>query len=275
MKLRVSQFDLQHTLESGQFFRYQKIGEWYYCHERDVLFKIRQRRNTLEYFGTSSSHIKRLFGLRDDYESIISDLSADRTLRPLIRQFAGLRIMQRDPWETLVSFQCGIMSNVKKIKRNQELIAATFGKPLRLDAVESFSFPNPGDICDLQRLKACATGFRSKYIHGANSTVTDRWLAGLKRASYDTAKQSLITLPGIAEKVADCICLFGLGKTDAFPVDVWIERVMTDRYFNGEKTTHKNIRAFARRKWGTHAGYAQQFLYHHARWSHTKQSTKS
>ncbi len=261
MKLGVEGFNLQHTLDSGQFFRYDKTGEWYNCQERDKLFKIRQDGNTLYFEGTDEKHVKRLFGLDIDYDNIIKALSKDKKLLPAIKKYHGLRVMQRDPWETLVSFQCSIFSNIKKIKLNMNCLAREFGQKKG----EHFTFPKPGKLDNLQKIKKCATGFRAKYIHATNSMVDDAYFEKLKKKKYEEAKLELMKLPGIGEKVADCICLFSLGKTEAFPVDVWMERVMTKLYFDGRKTKIKEIRKFAKQKWGKLAGYAQQFLYHWGR----------
>jgi N-glycosylase/DNA lyase len=126
-------------------------------------------------------------------------------------------------------------------------------------------FPSPGKINDLQKIKKCATGFRAKYIYAANSMVDDEYFAKMKKKKYENAMNSLMKLPGVGEKVADCICLFSLGKTEAFPIDVWIQRMMTKIYFNGKKTKMKEIKKFALERWGKNAGYAQQFLYHWGR----------
>jgi len=253
MKIGVDKFNLAHTLDSGQFFRYEKAGEWYTCQERDKAFKIRQLGNTLEFEGTDKEHIKRLFGLNQDYDNIIKELSKDKTLLPATKKYLGLRVMERDPWETLVSFQCSIFSNIKKIKLNMNCIVREFGHG---------RFPNPGEINDLQKIKKCATGFRAKYIFAANSMVNDAYFEKLKKKKYEDAKIALMELPGIGEKVADCICLFSLGKMEAFPVDVWIQRIMTKMY---GKNKIKEIREFAKDRWGNLAGYAQQFLYHYGR----------
>jgi N-glycosylase/DNA lyase len=258
--MRVESFSLQHTLDSGQFFRYEKAGDWYECQERDKLFKIRQKGSELEFSGTDEAHIKRLFGLDQKYDKIIEALSKDKKLLPAIKKYHGLRVMRRDPWETLVSFQCSIFSNIKKIKLNMNLLAKEFGKDKG-----HHTFPGPGALNDLNKIKKCATGFRAKYIFGANSVVTNAYFEKLKKKNYEEAKAELMELPGIGEKVADCICLFALGKMEAFPVDVWIERIMTKAYFDGKKTKHKDIRAFAKERWGDLAGYAQQFLYHSGR----------
>jgi N-glycosylase/DNA lyase len=261
MKIGVESFSLQHTLDSGQFFRYEKNGEWYVCQERDKLFRIRQKGNILEFEGTDKEHIKRLFGLNQDYATIIETLSKDKTLLPAIKKYHGLRVMQRDPWETLVSFQCSIFSNIKKIKLNMNLLAKKFGEKKGAQ----HTFPGPGALDNLDKIKKCATGFRAKYIFAANKIVNEAYFEKLKKKNYENAKITLMELPGIGEKVADCICLFALGKMEAFPVDVWIERIMTNSYFDGKKTKHKDIRLFAKKKWGNLAGYAQQFLFHWGR----------
>ncbi len=258
--MRVDNFSLQHTLDSGQFFRYNKDGDWYVCQERNKLFKIRQKGNELEFTGTDAGHIKRLFGLNQHYDTIIELLSSDKTLLPAIKKYHGLRVMQRDPWETLVSFQCSIFSNIKKIKLNMNCLAKEFGVNKG-----HYTFPGPGKLNNLDKIKKCATGFRAKYIFAANTMVNDAYFEKLKKKKYEDAKIELMELPGVAEKVADCICLFALDKTEAFPVDVWIERIMTKLYFDGKKTKHKDIRTFAKDRWGKLAGYAQQFLYHWGR----------
>ena len=265
MRLNVLNFNLQHTLDSGQFFRYDKIGEWYYCNERERFFKIRQEANKLIFEGTDEEHNKRLFGLDKNYEKIIAKLSEDKTLLPIIEKYKGLRIMQRDPWETLISFQCSIMSNIKKIKLNMNCLAKEFGREISLDGIKSFTFPEPGKLNDFERIRKCATGFRTKYIYEANKMVDDKYFEKLKKMKYEDAHTKLMELSGVAEKVADCVCLFALGKTEAFPVDVWISRIMTKLYFNGGNMKNKEIRKFAADRWGINAGYAQQFLYHWGR----------
>jgi len=250
MKIRVEGFNLEHTLDSGQFFRYEYKNSWYNCQERDTSLKIRQKANTLEFEGTTKKHIKKLFGLNCNYDKIIKELSKDKKLLPAIKKYYGLRVMQRDPWETLVSFQCSIFSNIKKIRLNMKCMEKEFGKDFT------------GKLNDIKKIKKCATGFRAKYIFEANKKINDAYFEKLRKKSYEKAKEKLMRLPGIGEKVADCICLFSLNKTEAFPVDVWMERVMKKLY---GQTNNKKIRQFAKQKWGKNAGYAQQFLYHWVR----------
>lgn len=263
MQITIKDFDLKNTIESGQFFRFEKLGEWYYCYERYSVLRLKQENNKIFVDG-DKNHALNLLGLTADYNKILAFLLQDTTLQPIIKKYKGLRIMNRDPWETLVSFQCSIMSNIPKIKKNMALLSAEFGQ--KIETPHQFhAFPNPGELNDEKRIRKCATGFRAKYIFGANKMVNDTFFAKLKKMKYEYAKEKLVELPGVADKVADCICLFSLGKTEAFPVDVWIERVMQEIYFDGEKVKPKVIRQFAHDRWGEHAGYAQQFLYHWVR----------
>ena len=251
--MRVDNFSLQHTLDSGQFFRYEKKGEWYHCQERDKQFKIRQKENNLEFKETDKEYISKLFGLNCDYGKIIKELSKDKKLLPAIKKYHGLRIMQRDPWETLISFQCSIFSNIKKIKLNMKCMEKEFGK--------NFA----GKLDDLHKIKNCATGFRAKYLYQTNKMVNDKYFEKLRKMNYNQAKEEMMKLPGVGKKVADCVCLFSLGKMEAFPVDVWIARMMK-KYYKKEKL--KDIQEFAKRKW-KYPGYAQQFLFHWGRHDNT------
>ena len=150
-----------------------------------------------------------MFGLDKKQAKAIEVLGEDATLLPLIEKYQGLRVMQRDPWETLVSFQCSIMSNIPKIKKNMELLARAFGSKAEFEGVR-YLFPNPGEINDVEKIKSCATGFRARYIHAANNLVTDKYFEKLRKKKYVDAKETLMELPGVAQKVADCICLFAV-----------------------------------------------------------------
>ncbi len=261
MNIPAKKFNLKHTLESGQFFRYYEKDGWYYCQERDKVFKIKQDKNKLSFEGTTSKHVKILFGLEHEYPNIIKKLKKDNELSEAVKQYEGLRLMRRDPWETLISFQCSVMSNIPKIRKNMNLLAQKFGNPKNND----YTFPNPGQINSLEKIKQCSTGFRAEWIQKVNEMVDDNYFEKLKKMNYNNAVSELIKLPGVGRKVADCICLFGLGKMQAFPVDVWIERIMLQKY----GTDRKEIINFAQQKWGNLAGYAQQFLYHWGRNANT------
>ena len=255
-------FSLAHTLDSGQFFRYLRHDEWHYLVTREKAFRCRQNGDKLIVEGVTPAFARRFFGLDENYAHIRNELRKDPVLRIALQKYAGMRIIRQDPWECTIGFLCSQFSNIKKIKLNLECIARHFGKKVTFKGRTFHTFPSPGEINDAAKLKACAVGFRAKYILGVNAAVNDAWFAKLRKLSYAQAKEKLMELPGIGEKVADCILLFSLDKTEAFPVDVWMERAIRETYLKGKKIPLNKLGAWGRQRWGALAGYAQQYLYH-------------
>ena len=136
---------------------------------------------------------------------------------------------------------------------NLALITQNFGDRGR--------FPNPGELNDLELLKNCKVGFRAKYLYEMNKIVNEEFLSSLSKLSYEEAKTKLVELPGVGEKIADCVLLFAYNKFEAFPVDTWMKKVMEELYLKKEAPV-KIISDFGRQKFGRYAGYAQQYLYH-------------
>jgi len=258
--LRVKNFNLQHSLCCGQFFRYREMGGFYYIYSREKLFKVRQDGNLFFYDGCTKKFLIQFFGLNDNYEEILQSINKDDHINAMINEYNGIRIIRQDPWECLVSFVCSSASNIKRIQGNMSCMAHLFGKPIKLGAVEGYTFPAPGELNT--KIKQCKLGFREKYVVELNKIVTDVWLEKLRKKSYEKAKEELIKLPGVAEKIADCVLLYSLGFSHAFPVDVWMKRVLQELYFKNKNIPHKKLADFGRTYFGTYAGLAQQYLYH-------------
>ena len=260
--LKVSDFNLVHTLECGQVFRATKVGDWHYVNARDRLFKVRQTYDDLTYDGDADeAFLRRYFSFDHDLNQILAGIALDEHISKAIEQYRGLRIMRQDPWECLVSFLCSRAQNIPNIKKTVESICETFGKKVRLDDYVSYAFPAPGQLKDMEGLKAAKTGFRAESIAAANSLQTEESLAALAKPPYPDAKKKLMELPGVADKVADCVLLFSLGFLQAFPVDTWIKQAMCECYFGGQKVSPDKIREFAQIYFGEYAGYAQQYLF--------------
>jgi N-glycosylase/DNA lyase len=251
--IKTKDFDLSSTVESGQIFRFEKENEGYRIQHQDQDFYVKQNGKDLDFEGTTPEFLTNFFQLDVDYEKIKKELSKDKALKEAIQSYPGIHLLNQDPWECTVSFICSSASNIKKIQMNLKGLAKEFGNG---------SFPKPGQLDDHQKILDCKTGYRAKYLFSTNKKVNKQFFEELKQMNYKEAKEKLMSLDGIGPKVADCICLFSLGHTAAFPVDVWIKRVMEELYFNNEPQSEKNIREFANKKWGKLAGYAQQYLYH-------------
>jgi N-glycosylase/DNA lyase len=264
--LKANDFSLAHTLECGQVFRAAKVGDWYYVNARDRLFKIRQKGDDLTYGGDADdAFLRRYFSLDHDLNEILAKIGLDEHVSKAIEQYRGLRILRQDPWECLISFLCSRAQNIPNIRKTVESICETFGKKVRLDDYVSYTFPAPGQLKDMEGLKAAKTGFRAESIAASNSLHTEESLTALAKPAYPDAKKKLMELPGVADKVADCVLLFSLGFLQAFPVDTWIKQAMCECYFGGQKVSPDKIREFAQIYFGEYAGYAQQYLFYQIR----------
>ena len=263
--LRVKQFSVSKTLDSGQVFRYFYQDPYWYVQHKNEFFRIRQDKSQLFFEGSDKSFINSFFQTGFDIKKIDKKIAKDDCIASAIEQGKGLRILQQDPLECMVSFLCSMASNIPKIKMNVNKLSEQFGVRSTKFGKEFFSFPTMRSLNDYQKIWNAKTGFRAKYLYAINRSVNEDYFEQLKKMSYEDAKFELRELPGIGPKVADCILLFSLGFHEAFPIDTWIRRVMVKNYFNGKKTNDQKILDFARDYFGEYAGYAQQYLYEFAR----------
>ncbi|MDR4507243.1 MAG: hypothetical protein MRJ65_03220 [Candidatus Brocadiaceae bacterium] len=264
-KITVKDFDLEHTLFCGQLFRVYKEKGWCCVAVRDRVFKVRQDSDQLEYHGVDKDFMTHFFALDESYPAILKQISRDIHTRNAIKRYYGLRIVRQDPWECVISFLCSSASNIPKIKLNLEKLSQLFGERIEIKGFKGYSFPNPGDLHDYERILQAKTGFRAKYIKAANELVHEKFLLSLTNLPYLEAKTALKKIPGIGDKIADCILLFSLGFTEAFPIDTWIKKILQRYYFENAEVSNKKLHAFGVEYFGRYAGYAQQFLYMSAR----------
>ncbi|HXX94463.1 MAG TPA: hypothetical protein VEN81_12575, partial [Planctomycetota bacterium] len=192
-------------------------------------------------------------------------LRRDPKLRPAVERHPGLRLLRQDPWECTAAFILSIASNIPRIRRNVADLARTYGEPQTLGRIESPAFPRPHELGGEPDLRRLRLGFRAAYLVGSARLARGGILEEVEGLPYEEAREILMVMPGVAEKVADCILLFAFGHRGAFPVDTWIRKAMTELYFGGRRTPDPALRAFAQERWGDLAGYAQQYLYHWSR----------
>ena len=284
MKLDAAPFNLDVTLCCGQVFRWDKKGDWWYGVVGDKAFKVRQTCTELEFAGADEALIVRYFGLDDDLEKIRASIGRDVHIRKALRAFWGLRLIRQEPWECLISYICATYKNIPAIRRMLLQLSRRFGEKTIFDGCEFFTFPTPGKLaCASEKILAtCGLGYRARYVRLTSKRVfeEDFKLERLRQLSYEEAKKQLCSLEGVGPKVADCVLLFSLGKTEAFPVDRWVERVILNHYAQrlprelAEKLADKKgltnsdyalINEFGRQYFGVYAGYAQEYLYHYER----------
>jgi N-glycosylase/DNA lyase len=265
-------------------FRWEKRGDWWYGVVRDNVVKIRQIKDRLV-FQTfpeklDADFIKNYFRLDDDLPLILSRIGKDEHVSSAIRCFFGLRISRQEPWECLISYICATYKNIPAIKNMILNLSKRFGRKLTFNSHHFYTFPKPSDLAhaSLEEIKECKLGFRAASVL-ETSKIVNRGklnLEDLRKTDYEKAKHELLSLPGVGQKVADCVLLFSLDKLEAFPVDVWIKRIILDfypDYFEDsfvERVLSKSsiapgeyetISSFGRRHFGEYAGYAQEYLF--------------
>jgi N-glycosylase/DNA lyase len=189
-----------------------------------------------------------------------------------IEKYRGLRITKNDPWEATLCFVISQFNNVKRIRGIVGRLIAAYGEEQRFDSgnveLRFRAFPTPEALArqSAKSLMVHGAGYRAEYIRSVASACSGRFdLEGLYRKDYLEAKEELLGLHGVGDKVADCILLFGYGKLEAFPIDTWIKRVVENAYFGGKRQSIRGIHDFADERWGEYAGYAQQYLFHFGR----------
>jgi N-glycosylase/DNA lyase len=277
----VKDFDLKLTFESGQPLAFygdyeaDKGNEFLsYVTDKGVI-RLRcgkyhsRTRIDYTYLGdyTDKSAVEDFrtrLGLSHDMRGVYHAIDTDPFMHEAIGALPGLRMTKSDPWEATLCYVLSQANNIKRIRGIVRRLVDAFGEERAGDNGCARLFPSPGAISGAseRELTACGTGFRAKYIKGAAAEFAARSdFAELYDLDYAGAKAELTRLHGIGEKVADCILLFGYGKLEAFPVDTWIKRIVEHAYFKDRKKSAGEIHAFAEKKWGPYAGYAQQYLF--------------
>jgi N-glycosylase/DNA lyase len=281
VKLNGVPFNLDVTLCCGQVFRWDKKGSWWYGVIGDRVLKVRQTAEELEFTGANEKLIVHYFSLDDNLQKISTKIGKDEHIRKALSAFWGLRIIQQEPWECLISYICATYKNIPAIRHMLLSLSRKFGEKMVFDGCEFFTFPTPEKLaCASEKsLSDCGLGYRAKYVSETSKRIFEKnfELESLRQLPYEQAKKQLCTLAGVGSKVADCVLLFSLGKTEAFPVDRWVERVILNHYANqlppefAQKLKQKDgltnsnyakLNAFGRQYFGEYAGYAQEYLYH-------------
>ncbi len=269
---------LARTLQSGQTFRWRcEPAEGGATVATGVVgrhvFRLRQDARGLWLLAPHSAdaraHVLRYLGLAPHpgaVDRIEASLAGDAVLARVLQHTRGIGILTQDPWEVLISFIVSANNNIPKICQSIERLARTLGEPLQDGA---FAFPTPPRLAGShpRTLAACLLGYRAPYVRAAARLVADGRieLGALAEEPFGDARDRLLRIPGVGEKVADCVLLFGLRHTTAFPVDVWIRRAVERLYFHGRTRSVRQIQEFARARFGLLAGYAQQHLFCYAR----------
>jgi N-glycosylase/DNA lyase len=274
---RATKYNLAATLTSGQAFRWYPTpdGAWEGVIGRDHVI-LRQNQNGLEAISsTSDPHwhaIQHYLQTNVDIHAITATFPNDPPMQAAIQACPGLRLLRQDPWECLASF---ILSSTKQIVQIQQIVKSLcdcYGDDVpSVSSVPLWlkSFPSAAKLASLTeaQLRSCKMGFRAPYLLETARIIDSGKLdlGSLRSLSTPAAREALYELPGVGEKIANCVLLFAYGFQDAFPVDVWVQKAIRQLYFPKRKPTAKRLKNFVQTHFGANAGYAQQYLFHYMR----------
>lgn len=271
-------FEPVHVFECGQCFRWdrQENGNYIGVAFGRVL-EVEKRGDDVLLYNVTEEEFREIwadyFDLYRDYGTVKEVLGKDILLKKSVEFGHGIRILNQEPFEMILSFIISSNNRIPMIKRGIRRISEKWGKRLFYKGNEYYSFPGIDEIKDaaVEELAACGIGFRAKYIRDTVAAICcgERdvdWICSL--GSEDCHKE-LQKFTGVGPKVADCIMLFSMGKHSAFPVDVWVKRAM-QHFYLAPDVSLKKIREFGIDKFGELSGFAQQYLFYYARENNIK-----
>ncbi len=261
--------DIDNSINSGQVFLWEKDGtDWYGINGQNIL-KI-NRNGTIKSILNLKTNF---FRKNDNIQEIMESISKDKTVKKAVKEYEGLRIFRQDPFQCMISFIISSNSNIQKIKNSLEKITKKFGVKVEIQNKEFFLFPKPEKLANasIEEIKKCGVGYRAPFIKQASKMIVLKKInfKYLEKCNYEEAKKNICLIPGVGNKVADCIMLFSLNKLEAFPLDTWMIKILEKYYsneFNIETKTitqkqyeilHEKIVNY----FGPYCGYAQQFLF--------------
>ncbi len=291
MEIPAPDFNLETTLDSGQVFHWEKVGKGFvgtigdlpiYIEQRGDVLKVRVRKGELDCLKQSSCGgareegrmvgrtVAHYFALDHPLAEICASFPNDPIMIAARHFCRGLRIIRQPKWECLATFICSSMKQVAHIRQISKALRERFGIARKIDNYVVHTFPSATRLAKSfeRELRKCALGYRAKNLLATARLVSSGAIdleASSALSDVDLRKK-LCRLPGVGAKIANCVMLFAYERLRAFPIDVWIERVLREKYFpRTKKVTAQRLREFCETHFGEHGGYAQQYLFHQAR----------
>ncbi len=270
-------FELKDIFDCGQCFRWniRKDGSYTGVFRNNVL-NVKKENNKIIFKGICEEEIqktvKEYFDLDRDYNEIKERLSnIDKNIKTSIQYGQGIRILNQELWETIISFIISANNNIPRIKSIIERLSKKYGNEIEYQGEKYYTFPTAMELknVSIEEYRSLGLGFRDIRLYETTKMILDKKvdLNELKEnPNTNEIKEKLLTLSGVGPKVADCILLFSeLKRFEVFPIDVWVRRVMNDLYIKQEdenKVSKKQIEKLANEKFGNLAGLAQQYLFY-------------
>lgn len=266
----VENYDLAATLTSGQAFRWRENNGAWQGIIAGRLISLRATPGRIQANSPAAidwSIVRDYLQLDVDIDAITATFPDDPPMHAAIQACRGLRLLRQEPWECLASF---ILSSTKQIVQIQQIVRALcdcYGEKVAGSPENAFPTAERLAACTEKNLRDCKMGFRAPYLLETARIVHSGQLnlESLRALPTPQAREALCELPGVGEKIANCVLLFAYGFQDAFPVDVWVQKAITQLYFPKRKPAKKRLKQFVETHFGPNAGYAQQYLFHYMR----------
>ncbi len=280
-EVETNSFELKDIFECGQCFRWNQEEDGSYTGVfTDCVLNVEKQGSKIIFKGKYYNQItqkdfeekiRNYFDLDRDYSKIKRILSkVDENLKLSVKYGDGIRILNQNLWETIISFIISANNNIPRIKGIIERISAKYGKEIEFNNKKYYTFPSKEELskASVEDLRALGLGFRDVRVYETTRIILNNEvdLEKIHNLPTDKVREILLSLPGVGPKVADCILLFStLKRFDVFPIDVWVRRVMNDLYIHNEdetKVDKKEIQKLAEDKFGNLQGIAQQYLFY-------------
>lgn len=269
-RINAPEFDLEKTLNCGQVFHWERRGDGFVGAVGEAPVYVEQRGKRLQFAGVSATTIRRYFALDHSLGLICASFPDDPAMNAAQEFCRGLRIIRQPKWECLATFICSSMKQVAHIRQMSRALRERFGTQRNVAGRAVYTFPTAERLarCSEAELLKCGLGYRARNLLATAKRIIsgDAELEAWSQLDDDALRERLCDLPGVGPKVANCAMLFAYERTRAFPIDVWIARVLRERYFaRKRRPNERRLREFAAAHFGEYGGYAQQYLFHHAR----------
>lgn len=275
IKIKVGkEFSIKQIAESGQTFRWDKLDDGFVGVAFGHVIKVTQKDDEITIEGSNyDEYIKiweKYFDIDRDYSLIMNEFRGkDKYLDAAIKFGFGIRILNQDLWEMIISFIISGNNNIPRIKNSIKLISERYGDFIcEKNGEKYYSFPSPEQLClaNIEDLRNCGVGYRDSYIYKTTQMIINKEvdLEVIKNMSLIDGRKELKKLLGVGDKVADCVLLFSCNKANAFPIDTWVKKILAE-YYKVDKTTVKDVNEFAQNHFGKYCGIAQQYLFYYIR----------
>ncbi|MEO6052542.1 MAG: DNA glycosylase [Chthoniobacterales bacterium] len=264
----VAEFNLTRTLESGQVFHWTPEGSgWRGLIDHTDVY-VEQNGIAISCDASHLEVVSRYFSFDHPLKQIYKSFPDHDFMRAALLSCRGIRIIRQPHWECLATFITSPMKQVTHIRQMSLAIRKRYGNPVEGSAINAYPTSKQLARADEQALRECGLGFRAKSLFKASQMVAEGKLDLEKIAALPTeeARETLCGIPGVGKKVANCVLLFAYERLDAVPIDVWIARVLKELFQKkNQKLTPRQMEEYSQTRLGIYAGYAQQYLFHHAR----------